>query len=128
MTPAENPNASPGELGEYYMSFAEKADYPGAYDSSGVPMLDYHGRIGPQYNPIAIAQYGLGNYNLFRHRSNLERRKKFFLSGDWLRAHLEPISHGLAVWNHHFDWECRDTLKAPMVFARAGNFCADASL
>ena len=65
-TPAENPNADPGELGEYYMLFAEKADYHGAYDSAGVPQLDYHGHIGLQYNPIAIAQYGLGNYNLYR--------------------------------------------------------------
>ena len=63
-TPAENPNATPGELGEYYMLFAEKADYHGSYDASGVPQLDYHGHIGLQYNPIAIAQYGLGNYNL----------------------------------------------------------------
>src|SRR5580698_7876869 len=57
-TPAENPNASANELGEYYMPFSEKADYQGHYDSSGVPQLDYHGHIGLQYNPIAIAQYG----------------------------------------------------------------------
>jgi heparosan-N-sulfate-glucuronate 5-epimerase len=118
-TPLENSNASASELGEYYMLFAEKADYPGAYDPSGVPLLDYHGRIGLQYNPIAIAQYGLGNYNLFRRSGDLERRKKFFLSADWLRAHLEQDSRGLAVWNHHFDWEYRDTLKAPWYSALA---------
>lgn len=84
-TPAENPNASASELGEYYMLFAEKADYPGAYDSFGVPLLDYHGRIGLQHNPIAIAQYGLGNYNLFHRSGDLERRKKFFLTADWPR-------------------------------------------
>ena len=58
-TPAANPNATANQLGEYYMLFAEKADYAGAFDSSGVPQLDYHGKIGLQYNPIAIAQYGL---------------------------------------------------------------------
>ncbi len=42
-----------------------------------------------------------------------ERRKKFFRIADWLSEHLEPNLHGLAVWNHHFDWEYRDTLKAP---------------
>jgi len=36
-TPTENPNANPHELAEYYMLFAEKADYPGHYDASGVP-------------------------------------------------------------------------------------------
>jgi heparosan-N-sulfate-glucuronate 5-epimerase len=96
-----------------------RPDYPGAYDPSGVPLLDYHGRIGLQDNPIAIAQYGLGNYNLFHRSGDLERRKKFFLSADWLHAHLEQNSHGLAVWNHHFNWEYRDTLKAPWYSALA---------
>ncbi len=112
-TPAENPNASPAELGEYYMLFAEKADYSGAYDSSGIPQLDYHGHIGLQYNPIAIAQYGLGNYNLFRRSGDPDRRRKFLLVADWLSDHLEQNPHGLAVWNHHFDWEYRETLRAP---------------
>lgn len=112
-TPAENQRASATELGEYYMLFAEKADYHGAYDVSGLPQLDYRGKIGLQYNPIAIAQYGLGNYNLWRFTSEDSRRRKFFLVADWLAAHLEPNAHGLAVWNHHFDWEYRDTLKAP---------------
>jgi heparosan-N-sulfate-glucuronate 5-epimerase len=123
-TPAENPNATAHELGEYYMLFAEKADYAGAYDPSGIPLLDYHGYIGPQYNPIAIAQYGLGNYNLFRRSllgqtEDATRRKKFFLIADWLCSHLEQNPHGLAVWNHHFDWEYRNTLKAPWYSALA---------
>ncbi|PYX50936.1 MAG: hypothetical protein DMG79_04580, partial [Acidobacteria bacterium] len=58
-TPEENPKATVNELGEYYMPFVEKANYAGSYDSAGVPQLDYHGKIGRQYNPIAIAQYGL---------------------------------------------------------------------
>ncbi len=101
------------------MLFAEKADYHGSYDSSGVPQLDYHGHIGLQYNPIAIAQYGLGNYNLFRRNADPERRRKFFVGADWLCSHLEQNPHGLAVWNHHFDWEYRDTLRAPWYSALA---------
>lgn len=118
-TPAENPNASSHTLSEYYMQFAEKADYQGAYDASGVPQLDYHGRIGLQYNPIAIAQYGLGNYNLFRTTADPVRRMKFLLSADFLCSHLEKNPQGLAVWNHHFDWEYRDTLRAPWYSALA---------
>jgi heparosan-N-sulfate-glucuronate 5-epimerase len=118
-TPAANPNASVTELGEYYMLFAEKADYGGAYDLSGIPLLDYHGHIGLQYNPIAIAQYGLGNYNLYRRTADPARRKKFLLIADWLCDHLEPNAHGLAVWHHHFNWEYRDTLIAPWYSALA---------
>ena len=117
--PEENLNASGNELGEYYMLFTEKANYKGAYDSSGIPQLDYRGKIGRQYNPIAIAQYGLGNYNLFRRTGSAEYRDKFFRVADWLVAHLEKNRQGLAVWNHHFDWEYRDTLRAPWYSALA---------
>ena len=112
-TPAENPNAGTTQLGEYYMLFAEKADYQGAYDPGEIPQLDYHGRIGLQYNPIAIAQYGLGNYNLWHRTNDPDRRRKFMRVADWLVSHSERNDHGFAVWNHHFDWEYRETLKAP---------------
>lgn len=101
------------------MPFTGKANYQGAYDEFGIPQLDYHGRIGLQYNPIAIAQYGLGNYNLWRSTNDPDRRRKFFLVADWLVANLEQNSHGLSVWNHHFDWEYRDTLKSPWYSALA---------
>jgi heparosan-N-sulfate-glucuronate 5-epimerase len=116
-TPEANPDASVHRLGEYYMSFAEKADYSGEHDSAGIPLLNYHGRIGLQYNPIAIAQWGLGNYNYFclgqRGGGKDERKKKFLAASDWLCAHLEPSSSGSWVWNHHFNWEYRSPLKAP---------------
>lgn len=118
-TPQANPGASVHQLGEYYMLFAEKADYPGHHDSTGIPMLNYHGRIGLQYNPIAIAQWGLGNYNLFCQTKNDERKKKFLAASNWLCAHLEPHAVGSWVWNHHFDWEYRSTLKAPWYSALA---------
>ena len=118
-TPEENLSATASELGEYCMTFSGKADYPGPYDSAGIPLLDYHGKIGLQYNPIAIAQYGLGNYNLFSRDADAARRRKFFLVADWLSSHLEKNPFGLSVWNHHFDWEYRDTLHHPWYSALA---------
>jgi heparosan-N-sulfate-glucuronate 5-epimerase len=112
-TPQANPKVSMDELGAYYMLFSEKADYPGQYDSAGVPLLDYHGQIGLQYNPIAIAQWGLGNYNRFLDSPSEERKKKFLVASDWLCANLEKNPSGVWVWNHHFDWEYRNRLKAP---------------
>ena len=117
--PEENLNASGNDLGEYYMLFTEKANYKGVYDSTGIPQLDYRGKIGRQYNPIAIAQYGLGNYNLFRRTGNAECSNKFLQVADWLVGHLEQNQQGLAVWNHNFDWEYRDTLRAPWYSALA---------
>jgi len=111
--PEINPNAILGKLGEYYMPFFEKADYAGPHDPAGIPMLDYHGAIGLQSNPIAIAQWGLGNYNLFQRSKDEKYRSKFLAAADWLRAHLEQSSSGVWVWNHYFDWEYRTPLRAP---------------
>jgi hypothetical protein len=123
--PAINPRAFPGDgatgapaipngqLGAYYMLFREKADYAGHYDSEGIPMLDYRGVIGLQYNPIAIAQWGLANYNQFCETREEIHAQKTLKAADWLCDHLEQNPHGLWVWNHHFDWDYRDTLQAP---------------
>jgi len=118
-TPEVNPHASNSEIGEYYMPFFRKADYGGPFGADGVPALDYHGRIGRQYNPIAIAQWGLGNHNLFRRTNDPVRQQKFLAAADWLCTHLEQNPHGVWVWNHHFDWEYRVRLKAPWYSALA---------
>jgi hypothetical protein len=118
-TPEVNPRANPSALGEYYMPFNEKADYAGHYDAAGVPMLDYHGRIGLQYNPIAIAQWGLGNYNRFRHLGDPASKDKCLKAADWLSSRLEQNSSGVWVWNHNFDWEYRTRLRAPWYSALA---------
>jgi hypothetical protein len=111
--PQLNPNAAANRLGEYYMLFTEKADYTGHHDAAGIPMLDYHGQIGLQYNPVAIAQWGLGNYNLFRRTENQERKSKFLTAANWLCARLEQNASKVWVWNHHFNWEYRTPLQAP---------------
>jgi heparosan-N-sulfate-glucuronate 5-epimerase len=112
-TPGLNSRAPADRLGEYYMLFREKADYTGHYDVNGIPMLDYHGVIGLQYNPIAIAQWGLANCNCFCQTGEEGRWRKTLKAADWLTANLEQNAHGLWVWNHHFDWDYRDTLQAP---------------
>jgi hypothetical protein len=118
-TPAVNQRASIHDLGEYYMGFEAKAAYAGPFDSGGIPLLDYHGRIGRQYNPIAIAQWGLGNYNLAKGNAGPDHRPKFINAADWLCHNLERNRFGVWVWNHHFDWEYRQCLKAPWYSALA---------
>ena len=108
-------HATPGAVDLYWQPFRGKADYPGPFDEHGIPMLDYHGHVGLQYNPIAVAQWGLGNYNALRSGADGEndRRRKCLLAADWLAENLEENAGGLKVWNHHFDWEYRGLLKAP---------------
>lgn len=118
-TPAINGRAMAGSLGEYWMTFRDKADYPGPFDERGIPMLDYRGKLGRQYNPIAIAQYGLANWNLWLETKDETRREKAVAIADWLVEKLEPNARGRAVWMHPFDWDYRTTLKAPWFSALA---------
>jgi heparosan-N-sulfate-glucuronate 5-epimerase len=106
-------------LGEYYMTFTAKADYRGEYDEAGIPLLNYHGIIGLQYNPIAIAQYGLGNFNLFRGTNDPKRLVRFMSVADWLLKNLKRNDRSVWVWNHDFDFEYRSILRRPWYSALA---------
>lgn len=117
--PEVNERAEPGKLAEYWMTFRSKADYPGPYDAAGIPLLNYHGAIGLQYNPIAIAQYGLGNFNLFVRTGDEGRLARALAAADWLVARIESNRRGVPVWHHHFDWEYRTRLRAPWYSALA---------
>lgn len=112
-TPAVNTEAFTDELGPYFMTFHEKAHYPGPFDAQGIPLLDYHGQIGCQYNPIAIAQYALGNYNLARQTGDSARFQTFLRVADWLVQNLTTTPQGTRLWAHHFDFEYFRLLKAP---------------
>ncbi len=95
------------------MNFNEKANYSGHYDKNGIPMLDYQGSIGLQYNPIAISQWGLGNYNLWHETKSTIFFEKFIKSANWLIENLEENKYGLKVWMHYFDFEYMSRLKSP---------------
>lgn len=112
-------NFSETGISEYYMFFYQKANYIGPFDNGGIPLLNYHGKIGNQYNPIAIAQYGLGNYNLYKRTQNNIYYEKFAKAADWLINNIEKNKYGIYVWNHKFDWEYFKTLKAPWYSALA---------
>lgn len=106
-------------LGPYYMTFADKTEYKGPFDKNGIPLLDYQGKIGKQYNPIAISQYGLAYYNLFKKTGEKKYLEISLKQADWLVNNLELSYQGLKVWMHYFDFEYKNTLKAPWYSALA---------
>ncbi len=110
--PQINENAFGAGAEEYYQQFFTKADYKACLDADGIPLLDYRGHVGRQYNPIAIAQWGLGNWNLHKRPGMPGRRERARRAADWLVKKLEPNAHGVPVWKHEFDWEYRDLLQA----------------
>lgn len=117
--PEVNEATTIDQLGQYYMTFFDKTHYPGPFDQNGIPLLDYQGQVGKQYNPIAIAQYGLGHYNLYKQTNEKKYLESARKQADWLVNNLEINQQGAKVWMHHFDWEYRDKLKAPWYSALA---------
>src|SRR3990172_8019039 len=109
----------PDKLGVYYMTFSDKADYAGPKDENGVILFDYFFDIGRQYNPLAVAQYGLGHYNKYLEFriKNLETEALRHLGiakiqADWLVKNLENNDFGIPVWKHKFRWHYKKYLEA----------------
>lgn len=117
--PAINLNVDHRKLGEYYQTFDDKADYRGNFDDEGIILLDYRGKIGKQYYPIAIAQYGLACFNRYKRTNEKIWLKKTITQGGWLVNNLLRNKQGCFLWYAQFDWEYRDELKAPWSSALA---------
>lgn len=111
--PEVNSKAEKNKLSYYYMPFRKKAEYDSFFDGNGVPLLNYGGKIGKQYNPIAIAQYGLGNFNLYKETGKQIFKKRALLQANWLVENLIKNDRGVPVWMHNFDWNYVERLKAP---------------
>lgn len=110
--PEIDENAFGPEAVEYYQCFFGKADYAAYCNAEGIPLLDYRGHVGLQYNPIAIAQWGLGNFNLYTRTGDPERWRRARRAAEWLVRELDANEAGVPVWKHAFDWEYRDLLRA----------------
>ena len=102
-----------GDGSEYFMRFAGKARYQGPFDADGIPLLDYQGDIGRQYNPIAIAQYGLARFNAWSATRATADRDAWTAVADWLTREMRPNRHGVRVWMHDFNWPYKQLLQAP---------------
>ncbi len=111
--PKINNNADYNNLGQYYMKFYAKGDYEGDHDIDGIPQLNYHGDIGLQYNPIAISQWALGNYNLWIKNNNKDNYLKFIKGANWLVDNLNRNSDNIHVWQHKFNWVYKEDLINP---------------
>jgi hypothetical protein len=102
------------ELADYYIDLTAKLDYRGPYDDEGIPLLDYFGPIGRQYNPTAIAQWGLGGYQAWKRGGDTPGRRAFERAAGWLAAHLVVDGCGRGLWHYTFDFDAYG-LTAPWV-------------
>lgn len=76
-------------LNDYYIDFTAKLSYRGPYDAMGVPLLNYLGDIGPQYNPCAVAQWGLGAFQAWMRNGDPKALNCFEIAALWLAENQE---------------------------------------
>ncbi|MCK4827490.1 hypothetical protein KA005_67800, partial [bacterium] len=100
-------------LGKYYMNFVEKTKFQGSFDADGVPMLDYKGNVGVQYNPNAVAQYALGFYDLLVDTGEQKYKEIFLRQADWFLKNIRILKNGVGLWEYNFDFDYHKGLKAP---------------
>lgn len=121
-------------LCDYYIDLSAKRNYAGPFDDRGVPVLDYTGEIGKQYNPCASSQYALGWFQLWQRGQDVAARDTFFMLADWL-CETQVMEQGKGYWLYHFDLDAYE-VKAPWksglaqaqavsVLARAVKFAPD---
>jgi len=101
------------KLGRYYMNFVEKTKFQGPFDAGDVPMLDYKGDIGIQYNPNAVAQYALGLHDLFIDTGNSKYEESFLKQANWFLKNIRVINGDVGLWEYKFDFEYHKGLKTP---------------
>lgn len=64
------------------------------HDYNGLPMVNYEGKIGVQYNPVTIEQYALVMYNLYMDSQKEYYLCAFFNAVDWLVNNIETNNVG----------------------------------
>lgn len=98
-------------LGKYYIDFSTVAtSWEGPFDEKGIPLRHYS-EFGIQYQPVGIAHYALGNWDLYLSTKQAQYREKFLRMADWFCENL-VLKGDFGVWEYRFDYP-RFLLKAP---------------
>lgn len=101
------------QLANYYLDYTPKTLYPGPFDKKEVPMLNYFGNIGIQYNPDAIAQYAIGYFEKYLKNRDNAYKEIFLKQADWFVNNLRERDNDIGVWEYNFDFEYFKKIKKP---------------
>ena len=97
----------------YPMNFTEKTFFKNHLDDDGVILLNYHGSLGLQYNPNAIAQQALGYYDKYLVNKKQEDKDAFLTQANYFLKHGREVRDGILLWEYNFPFEMRNHLSAP---------------
>jgi heparosan-N-sulfate-glucuronate 5-epimerase len=97
-------SSRPEKLGQYYLDFSSKVDYPGNFDLNGIPLYSHMGQ--PHfYHPIVICQYAFGLFEEF-YRSEMKinfYRDKFLKQAEWLVENSIEWRKNGRIWHLLYD-------------------------
>ena len=98
----------------YFLDCSALASYPGPFDASGVPLIDYPAGLGRRYNPGWIGEYALACYQRYLEEKDGGLLDRFLCQLDWFVANQRERGQGqFIVWPYLFDWH--GDLNAPWI-------------
>lgn len=83
-----------------YQNISGKKPQHFQYDSSGVIIVNYGGKIGKQYNPVAIAENAIKWYNA----KDTAGSRIFFSSIKWLTDNYTILNDSSIIYSDYYDW------------------------
>jgi len=97
----------------YPMNFTTKTFFKNYCDDSGIILLNYHGTLGLQYNPNAIAQQALGYYDKYLDNQRQQDKDAFLIQANYFLKHGRMVKDDILLWEYNFPFEMRNHLSAP---------------
>ncbi len=97
----------------YPMNFISKTAFKNHCDDNGIIMLNYHGNLGMQYNPNAIAQQALGYYDKYLDHQKEPDKDAFLTQANYFLQKGRVVRDNIILWEYNFPFEMRNHLSAP---------------
>lgn len=73
------------------------------FDNNGIPILNYGGTIGIQYNPVNVCAYALGHLDIYTETNKQSNFDIFIKMAQWL-VENQVIQNEIGVWYYNFNW------------------------
>lgn len=85
----------PERLGNYYLDFSSKVNYPGSFSPLGIPLFSHKGQDSIE-QPIVIGQYGLGLFSCLSENKQSDKSliDRYLLIADWFYLNKVDFKEG----------------------------------
>ncbi len=85
---------------ELYQKISGKKPQHFQYDSLGVPVVVYEGKLGKQYNPVSIAEHAIS----WADGRDSVTNSRFYACIEWLMNNYTVLNDSSIIYLDYFDW------------------------